>query len=214
MGTSEVTSMAEKPPNAGADQKSPDAGTAQKPPDTVYISFTAEINPTTTEVLLKACCELATKGVKTIYLLISTPGGSVACGTNVYNILRALPCKIVTHNVGAVNSIGTAMFLAGEKRYANPGTTFMFHGVGFDARNMRLEEQDLREHLASVCADQTKIGSIITGRTDISKEEIEDFFLKATTKDADSAKDCRIVHEIREAKVPDGAPIIQLVFKR
>ena len=72
MGTSEVTSMAEKPPNAGADQKSPDAGTAQKPPDTFYVSFSSEITPTTTEGLLRVCCELATKGVKTIYLLLTT----------------------------------------------------------------------------------------------------------------------------------------------
>ena len=121
----------------------------------------------------------------------------------------------MTHNVGAVNSIGNAIFLAGEERCANPGTTFMFHGVGFDVQNMRLEERDLVGRLDSVRADQTRIGSIIKDRARFPNEkEIEELFLQAATKDAEFAKDRGIIDEIREAKVPRGTPIIQLIFKR
>lgn len=191
-------------------------GTAS-PPDTVYISFCAEINPTTTEVLLKACTDLSNnKDVQTIYLLLSTPGGAVMNGIAIYNTLRALRPKIVTHNVAAVDSIGTVVFLAGEERYANPGTTFMFHGVGVQvAQPVRLQQRDLLDRLDAVRADQKKIASIIRSRTTFgSDKEIGDLFLKAATKDAEFAKDRGIIHEIREAKVPDGVPVLQLVFKR
>ena len=67
-------------------------------------------------------------------------------GLNLYNVLRALPTKLITHNVGNVDSIGNAIFLAGVERYACPHSTFMFHGVGFDApANSRFEEKNLRE---------------------------------------------------------------------
>ncbi len=184
-------------------------------PDTVYVSFVSTIDPTTTEGLLRVCSELATKGVQTIYLLVSTLGGSVAHGITIYNVLKALPCMIVTHNVGAINSIGNVVFLAGEKRYANPGTTFMFHGVGFDVQNMRFEERDLLDRLDAIQADQKKIATIIRSRTKFSDdEEIAKLFLHAATKDTEFAKDRGIIHDIREAKVPSGTTILQLVFKR
>ena len=53
-------------------------------------------------------------------------------GMNLYNVMRAMPFKLITHNVGNVDSIGNAIFLAGVARYACPHSTFMFHGVGFN----------------------------------------------------------------------------------
>lgn len=182
----------------------------------VYISFCSEINPTTTEGLLNACTELVQRGARELRLLLSTPGGSVHHGITVYNVLRALPAKIVTHNVGAVNSIGNVIFLAGEERYANPGTTFMFHGVGFDVTTpVRFEEKLLRERLQTLQADQGQIAAIIRERARFEDpREVEGLFLEAATKDTEFAKAREIIHDVREAKVPDGTPVVQLVFKR
>lgn len=103
---------------------------------------------------------------------MSTPGGSVMNGMNVYNILRGLPVELITHNVGNVDSIGNAIFLAGSKRYATAQSTFMFHGVGFDIANrVRLEEKNLREQLQSILSDQKRIGAIITERTKVSEKD-------------------------------------------
>jgi ATP-dependent protease ClpP protease subunit len=48
--------------------------------------------------------------------MLSSPGGHVMLGMNLYNVLRALPIKLTTHNVGNVDSIGNAVFLAGNPR--------------------------------------------------------------------------------------------------
>ena len=45
-------------------------------------------------------------------------------GMNLYNFLRGLPIRLTTHNVGNVDSIGNAVFLAGEHRYACPHSPF------------------------------------------------------------------------------------------
>lgn len=181
-----------------------------------YVSFSAEITQVPTEGLLRACAELAQKGAKEVHLLLSTPGGGVAQGITLYNMLRGFPFKLITHNVGAVNSIGNVVFLAGEERYACPNSTFMFHGVGFDTKaGVRIEEKFLLERLDSLRADQAQIGSIIEQRATFGDgAEIQDLFLQAATKDATWAKAKGIVHDIRDVKVPAGAPVFQLVFQR
>lgn len=184
--------------------------------DTTYVSFSAEVSPHTTEALLATCANLANQGTKTVYLLLSTPGGSVLNGITAYNVLRGLPFKLITHNVGSVNSIGNVIFLAGDERYAVPGATFMFHGVGFDIQQgTRLEEKTLVERLDSIRADQAKIASIINDRAHFSNhDEIARLFLQAATKDTAYARQRGIIHEIRDFQAPPGAPIQQLVFQR
>lgn len=186
-----------------------------KLPETVYISFSAEINPNTCESLIAVMANCANQGVKHVYLMLSTPGGSVMNGMNIYNVLRAMPFELITHNVGNVDSIGNAVFLAGEKRYAVPYSTFMFHGVGFnEPSGARFEEKSLRERLDSILSDQRRIGAIITERSKITKDEVESLFREAQTKDATYAIGCGLVHEIKDVKIPAGSAVISLVFQR
>src|SRR5205807_8158127 len=136
------------------------------PPSVVYVSFSAEINASTTESLIATLAQLVGQKVAEVQLLLSTPGGTVMNGINLYNVLRAMPFRLVTHNVGNVDSIGNAVFLAGERRLACPHSTFMFHGVGHDVQQgIRLEEKLLRETLDSVITNQKRIGDILTDRT-------------------------------------------------
>lgn len=183
---------------------------------TVYVSFSAEINIKTAESLLSTMANLANANVAAVHLAISTPGGDVASGINLFNVLRAMPFELTTHNVGNVDSIGNAVFLAGTMRYASPHSTFMFHGVGFDFVNQtfRLEEKLLREHLAAVLTNQSRIGSIIKERTKIEDVAIEGLFREAQTKNAAEAVSLGIVNEVREFSIPPGAPVVQLVFQR
>jgi ATP-dependent Clp protease protease subunit len=182
---------------------------------TTYISFSAEISPQTTETLIAVLGEQANNKVDEVYLMLSTPGGTVMHGLNLYNVLRALPFKLITHNVGNVDSIGNAVFLAGIERYACPHSTFMFHGVGFDMKTgLRLEEKNLRESLDSILQDQRRIGAIIRDRTNLNETQIGELFREARTKDADYAKSVGIVHDIRDVKIPPGNPVISLVFQR
>jgi ATP-dependent protease ClpP protease subunit len=180
----------------------------------VYVSFSAEINPSTTENLIAVMANCANLKVKKVCLLLSTPGGNVMNGLNLYNILKGMPFELTTHNVGNVDSIGNAVFLAGALRYACARATFMFHGVGFDMTNVHLEEKDLQERLESLLNDQRRIGAIITDRTKISERDVADLFRQAQTKDANYALTNGIISEVREVNIASGIPIVSLVFKR
>jgi ATP-dependent protease ClpP protease subunit len=184
-------------------------------PDTVYVSFSAEINANTSETLIATISNLSNKNVKNVYLMISTPGGNVMNGMNLYNILRALPTRLITHNVGNIDSIGNAVFLSGVERFACAHSTFMFHGVGFDLNGQfRLEEKFLKEKLDTIGIEHKRIGSIIEERTKLERESISKLFLEAQTKDATFALGCGIVQEIKDVNIPPGATVIPLVFQR
>ena len=182
---------------------------------TVYISFSAEINVSTGEHLIALMAKQVNDKVDHVYLLMSSPGGQVMSGLTLYNVLKAMPFKLTTHNVGNVDSIANAIFLAGRERYACPHSTFMFHGVGYDiTKDARLEQKDLQERLDSVLADQRRIGDIMTERTGIDDAEVGELFKEARTKDATFALEKGIVHDIRDVNIPAGASVLSLVFQR
>lgn len=180
-----------------------------------YLSFSAEVNPSTTEALITATANLTNQGATEIHLLLSTPGGSVMHGITLYNVLRALPPKITTHNTGNVDSIGNVIFLAGAERRACPNSTFMFHGVGMDVTgSVRLVDQNLREYLDSIASDHRRIGAVIGQHTTMNEAEVVDLFTHARTKDAAWAQGVGMVHAVCEPKIPVGVPVHSLMFNR
>jgi ATP-dependent Clp protease, protease subunit len=167
----------------------------------------------TAQQLIAACAQQVNQGVTHLTLALSTPGGGVDDGIVVYNVLRGLPLHLTTFNIGAVNSIGNAIFLAGADRFAAPGATFLFHGVGFDLNaGTRLEEKNVTDVLQGIRVGQTKIGDIINGRTSIDADEVKGLFFRQETKDTEFALQKRIISEVRDFKVPPGVPFYQLVF--
>lgn len=99
-----------------------------EPPDAAYVIFSAGVHQASAESLLDAMRRCADEGVPEVHLLLSTWGGSVTAGINLYNVLRAMPFRLVTHSAGDVASIGVAIYVAGEERIAAPNTTFLLHG--------------------------------------------------------------------------------------
>jgi len=189
----------------------------QVPPNTktIYVTFSAEINPNTTEGLLAVMAGAANQRVQEVYLALSTPGGNVREGMNLYNVLKGVPFDLTIHNGGTVDSIGNAMFLAGKKRYATDNATFMYHGVGFTINSpTRLEEQHLRERLDSILADQKRIGGIIARHSNLNARQIATLFRRQQTKDASWAIDKGIIHEVSDFQIPPGSPVVSLVFQR
>ena len=178
----------------------------------VFISFHAPVNEQTAQHLLGASFNQINNGATKLVYLISTPGGHVSSGITIYNVLKGLPVPTVMHNVGNIDSIGNAVFLAGQTRLACPHSTFMFHGVGFDVQAYRFERKDLEERLDSIRADEGKIGGIISDESSLVSGKVNDLFVQASTKDANWALENGIVHAIEDVVIPNGAPVVQLVF--
>lgn len=176
-----------------------------------YLVFQSAVSSATSQKLIATMAQLVNQGATEINLMLSTPGGEVASGLAIYNFIRSLPITINTHNIGNVDSIGNAIFLAGKTRKACQHSTFMFHGVGFQAPNVVFEEKFLRERLDGILADQKRIGDIILQMTKITDRKVRELFREARTKDANYALKCGIISEISDVSIPSGMPIITVV---
>jgi ATP-dependent Clp protease protease subunit len=177
----------------------------------IYVKFSSSINPQTSQILTNFLTDQINRGEKEFYFLISSPGGSVNDGIVLHNFIRALPAKIIMHNIGIIDSIANVVFLSSDERYCNPNSSFLFHGVGFDiVQSQRLEEKELREKLAIIERDQKSIANIISERTKLKKEEIIEMFFKAKTKNAEEAKKVGIIQDIKSADIPEGSRVIAL----
>ena len=170
-----------------------------------YVLFNDHITPESSGKLMRFLSSLAKNRTPEVYLVMSTPGGNTAAGMTLYNFLNSMPFQITVHNIGSVNSMGNAVFLTADQRYACDRSTFMFHGVGFDRPAGRYEEKELRQMLDSIYADQKLIGDIITSKTNFSDAEVAELFREARTLTSDSACTKGIVHAVQEFNLPSGA---------
>jgi len=89
----------------------------------------------------------------------------------------------------------------------------MFHGVGFDVHKARMELKQLKEQTISIENDQSLIAGIMERHTSLSREDIDDLFLKMAYMSAQDAIERGIADEIRDIRLPPGLPIQQLVFQ-
>lgn len=146
-----------------------------------------------------------------LYFLFASPGGEVNSGIVLYNYLCALPTEITMHNTGAVDSIGNVIFSAGNRRYASPHSSFLFHGItmGF-GKDARFSPNQLNEFRSSLESDQKKIAGILQSRSRLSEAEILRFFGEGESKDATFAKEKGIVDDILAPSIPKDAPFITI----
>lgn len=156
---------------------------------------------------------MANSGHDEIHLLLNTPGGTVADGIAIYNLIRALPSSIVTYNMGSVNSIGNVVYQSGDRRVCAQTSSFMFHGVGFDISNSRMELKQLKEKVDGINNDQAMISDIMVRHTNLGHEDVNKLFLDMAFLSAQEALDRGITDEVRDIHLPKGLPVQQLVFQ-
>lgn len=95
-------------------------------------------------------------GCSEIELSISTGGGDVDIAIELYNFLRALPCRLTTINTSYVNSAGIIIYLAGEKRVCRPEASFYVHSVSkklngeYDAASLKRELEEINANTGKI----------------------------------------------------------------
>ncbi|MEQ9152052.1 ATP-dependent Clp protease proteolytic subunit [Parvibaculum sp.] len=167
------------------------------------ILFSADISPATANNFVQVLAGLAAGGATKVTIALNSGGGNVVAGMYLHHTMVAMPYEIVTHNVGNVDSIANVIFMAGNTRLACRGSTFMFHGVGFDSNPAeRLEEKNLREKLDVVTADHRRIASVIAGRTSLTINNCMSLFKQQSTRGADWAVQKGIIGSIADFTYP------------
>jgi len=180
-------------------------------PGTVYIAFNGQITRDTVNVLQNTMANLhAQDEHKRFYFLFSSPGGSVRAGIHLYRVLSALPETITMHNTSSIDSIATVIFLAGDDRYAAPGTSFLFHGVTANFPGGPMSYSQLKEHMSSIEQDEQKIIELVSRNSSLTEDELENLHRQGQAKGTDFAVDKDLVSKVMACSVPSDADFVSV----
>ena len=180
---------------------------------TAHFVFACDINSQSINHLLAGVMPLAADpNIDTLYMLIASNGGDVQCALHAYNLIRAIPKMVTTHNVGNVDSAANVLFLAGATRYAAADSKFMFHGVSF---NVTTAPQSFnREQLANMEQALDNLNAlmvaVVADRTTIAPAAVADLYRQEQIKTPDQALADGIIHEIRPADL-NGATSVAYI---
>jgi len=181
--------------------------------DTVYLVFHDGINEQSANRFMDFTSKIISKyEPKTLYYLFSSGGGLVNSGVALYNFLRALPQETVMHNIGSIDSIANAIFLAGKKRYATPASAFLLHGISWTfQQSSTLSYTQMQETLSQFDAAEQLTAKIIGEQTKLTPEEVRALFRQGESKNPSFALEKGMIHQICEVNMQPGAPIHSIV---
>jgi len=128
-------------------------------------------------------------------------------------LLLKLQLKVTTHNFDSADSIGAALFCAGEKRYSVPQARFLLHGVVCNFHgSASLEEKQLEERLKGLKIDMGNIARVIAATTGKNHKKIIKDMINRTTLYPEEAIKYGLVHEIKVDLFETGAEVITIQF--
>jgi len=176
----------------------------------IYLNFNLEINPQSAQALFKIIQDQLSKGMTTLHLLISSPGGNVDPGIAIYNFLNGLPIEVITHNYGSCDSIAALVFCAGKKRYTVGNSRFLIHSIGLTIQNQRFNETSLKEIIDSLKNQRETMSKIIARECSKKVEDIEADMLKGIVLNPEQAIKYGLATEIIDELIPKGINFINI----
>ena len=172
------------------------------------VHFIGPINHNSVCTIRNLCLQALQSGASELELHMSTEGGNMTAGFALYFFLKSLPLPLTTHNIGSVESVGVVIFLAGQKRYACPGTRFLVHPLhwGFGslvaADHSRVSEW--RDCLDFDAERYARIFEETTGKPAAAGEIRHNLTGNARIFDAEQALAAGITHKTVQARLPEA----------
>lgn len=185
------------------------------PLKTVHINYCDEFSGPKVSALMEIIANIFNQDKPdTIYLTMSSTGGEVDPGLALYNFLRGMPVKLITHNIGTVCSMANVVFLAGGERYANPRSSFLLHGNHLSlSKDEELSLGRIKELTSILEQSQNKMAGVIVDRTLLKIGEIGRLLVQGEAWSPDFAKEKGIIDDVREFRIGSGIPTHSINFR-
>ena len=123
-----------------------------------------------------------------ITMFIDSPGGSVAAGLALYDVLRMVGCPVRTVCMSRAASMGAVIFMAGDEREMMPHAELMIHDplIPQGAGGSALAVQDTSRRLMST---RRTLNEILSRRSGLALARIQRLTAKDTYLSAERAVD-------------------------
>jgi len=177
-----------------------------------FFGFNLDIERQAVTNLISMVQGAIASGASSLTICITSRGGDYAQAAYAHEILSALPVPICMHAIGTVRLSAIALFMAGSRRYAAPGTDFVLGGtiVGPPSTLAHGEVLALDEAGQIDCVDKLAIERIAK-KIGQDTSEVVNWVNGKRFFDAQFALSNGIVHEIRPLQIPTGAVFLQIL---
>jgi len=182
-----------------------------RPP--VVITFVVPIDSNTANQLIHMVTSQSQMGVRSITLVLASPGGDTAAAFAAYNILKTLPIDLTTFNVGNIDSAAMLLYCAGKHRYSlpGPGVRFLIHGNSVQfAGGMPLDANAMDAQTAQLKSLNQMVIDSISAVAAKKKSDIESAVHGQVILSPEQAKDWGIVQEIKDNFMTPGATLLSV----
>lgn len=183
---------------------------AERHPGGCFLGFNAAIDRKAAEQLVMLVADLRRNQFEAINICMSSVGGLLDHAYYAFNMLEAVDVRIITWNVGNIQSASNMLYLCGDERYAVAGSTFFFHQTGYDPPSGRITEPYLAERLKAVQYDDNRSAEIIASKTGRPINDVRGWQNTELVMDTDTAIDHGIAHEVRPLRIPTDAFFLQI----
>jgi ATP-dependent protease ClpP protease subunit len=184
---------------------------SQSHPGGCFLGFNAAIDRKAAEQLIFVVNDAIRNGYKEINLCMSSIGGILDHTYYALNLLDALPVRLITWNLGNIQSAANLLFLCGVDRYATTGATFFFHQTGYDSPNTRITEPYLAEKLKAVQYDDNRSAAIVATKTGKPIQDVRGWQNTELVVDTAAAIGHGLIHSVRALVVPPNAFFHQII---
>ena len=132
-------------------------------------------------------------------ILVCSNGGHISIALAIGQLLRALPCEIVTYNIANVDSAAIAVFASGKRRICTPQGTFMFHPAAKEIAGAK-SAAELRALADEVDFDEERLVSFLEYCTGTSKSVWKHKMKSCTRLTAETALSDNLVTEVEKPR--------------
>jgi ATP-dependent Clp protease protease subunit len=145
---------------------------------------------------------------------MSSSGGMVEEGMSLYGFIRSLPVDITIHNIGSIDSIALAVYLAAARRLANPDATFLMHDFYFPQPVPVTNRHQASDISVGLTGARNKFITVLKSRTGMSDDQFKSlkFLEESAIQTAQTAKEVGITHELAQAIATPGAELFNVEY--
>ncbi len=161
------------------------------------IGIDGEINGSVVKYIKECFSKLVIAGSPDIAVIISSNGGSVKAGLDVYDLLRLYPGKKIGLVVGNARSMASIILQACDTRYATLHADIMIHHIRKEISLKTLtDENELKKLIKNLESDQAEIFAILSKRTGKSVAEVEKLSIEEKDMSVANAKAFGLIDDI------------------
>lgn len=181
-------------------------------PGGCFLGFNAAIDRKASEQLVYTFNDAMRNGYEEINLLLSSSGGILDFAYYACSILDALPIKIISYNIGNVCSAANLLFLCGDERFANEGSTFFFHQTHYPPPSDNVTASFAKARSKAIARDDKRSASYVAQKTRSPVKTVMNWQRSELFMDTSTALENGVIHGIKAPAIPPNAFFHQIVI--